>query len=198
MIPLAVLCVALYYMIFDLFFELRGRAFLRLEENEWAHWIDRPEDAQGEIASVIHYTQDHAPSLDEIRQRFAEVAATYLPPVERRIRLVGIMTGAAPLLGLLGTVTGMLTTFAGISGGGGGKATMDLVAGGISEALITTQTGLLIAIPAYVLLSRIRRLQHRLALFLRRVENLTLKRFARQLHPTPLPAATPMPIGAVA
>jgi hypothetical protein len=70
-----------------------------------------------------------------------------------------------------------LATFLGISGGGGGKETVDLVAGGISEALITTETGLLIAIPGYVVVTRIRRLRDGLELFLRRVENLTLKRY---------------------
>ena len=56
-----------------------------------------------------------------------------------------MLAAIAPLLGLLGTVTGMISTFdvMAVSGTGNAKA----MAGGISEALITTQTGLLVAIP---------------------------------------------------
>lgn len=62
-----------------------------------------------------------------------------------RLSLIGVLAAIAPLLGLLGTVTGMITTFdvLAIFGTGNAKA----MAGGISEALITTQTGLLVAIP---------------------------------------------------
>ncbi|BHH85853.1 biopolymer transporter ExbB [Desulforhopalus sp. 52FAK] len=62
-----------------------------------------------------------------------------------RLTLIGVLAAIAPLLGLLGTVIGMITTFdvLAIFGTGNAKA----MAGGISEALITTQTGLLIAIP---------------------------------------------------
>jgi len=58
---------------------------------------------------------------------------------------IGALAAVAPLLGLLGTVTGMITTFdvMAIFGTGNARA----MAGGISEALITTQTGLLVAIP---------------------------------------------------
>ncbi len=59
--------------------------------------------------------------------------------------VIGVLAAVAPLLGLLGTVTGMITTFdvLAVFGTGNAKA----MAGGISEALITTQTGLLVAIP---------------------------------------------------
>ena len=59
-------------------------------------------------------------------------------------------------MGLLGTVIGMLATFKGISSGSGSE-TVDMVASGISEALITTQTGLFIALPGIFLILIIRR-----------------------------------------
>lgn len=58
---------------------------------------------------------------------------------------IGVLAAVAPLLGLLGTVTGMIDTFDVMSVYGTGNAKG--MAGGISEALITTQTGLLVAIP---------------------------------------------------
>ncbi|MFN2354523.1 MAG: MotA/TolQ/ExbB proton channel family protein [Desulfopila sp.] len=61
------------------------------------------------------------------------------------LSVIGVLAAIAPLLGLLGTVTGMIATFdvLAVFGTGNAKA----MAGGISEALITTQTGLLVAIP---------------------------------------------------
>jgi biopolymer transport protein ExbB/TolQ len=50
-------------------------------------------------------------------------------------------------MGLLGTVTGMLATFGALATGSGGEKTMGLVAEGISEALVTTETGLIVALP---------------------------------------------------
>lgn len=66
-----------------------------------------------------------------------------------RLKLLGCLVGLLPLLGLLGTVTGMLGTFDVIRGHGTGEPR--LLAGGIREALITTEAGLLLALPVLVL-----------------------------------------------
>lgn len=63
------------------------------------------------------------------------------------LAVIGVLAAIAPLLGLLGTVTGMIATFDVLSVFGTGNA--KAMAGGISEALITTQTGLLVAIPGF-------------------------------------------------
>ncbi|MEM7011335.1 MAG: MotA/TolQ/ExbB proton channel family protein [Verrucomicrobiota bacterium] len=71
--------------------------------------------------------------------------------IKRRIEFCFVLIGAAPLVGLLGTVDGMLKTFSGLSRStGGGSAPIDAISGGISEALITTQTGLIIAVPTLI------------------------------------------------
>lgn len=85
----------------------------------------------------------------------AEVNAT----LDRGLTLIGVLAAVAPLLGLLGTVLGMINTFNTITLFGTGNARA--MAGGISQALITTQTGLLIAIPGLYMRNFIqRRLQN--------------------------------------
>lgn len=73
------------------------------------------------------------------------LAKRELAGVEKGVKTILVLASVAPLLGLLGTVSGMITTFDVISAFGTGNARA--LAAGISEALITTQTGLIIAIP---------------------------------------------------
>jgi biopolymer transport protein ExbB len=71
------------------------------------------------------------------------------PRFERSLQLLAALAGVAPLLGLLGTVTGMIGTFHIIAVQGTGNP--HLLSGGISEALVTTQMGLLAAVPILLL-----------------------------------------------
>jgi len=73
-----------------------------------------------------------------------EVTKEFIPELTKNLKIIGALTSAAPLLGLLGTVSGMITTFnaMNIFGTGNAKA----MSSGISEALITTQFGLVVAI----------------------------------------------------
>lgn len=64
--------------------------------------------------------------------------------------VLGAMIAAAPLLGLLGTVGGMEKTFFGLAAAGGAES-MDNLAAGIAEVLVATQSGLMVAIPALLL-----------------------------------------------
>ncbi len=86
--------------------------------------------------------------------------------VERYIKSIAILAGVAPLLGLLGTVSGMITTFLVISTSGTGDA--KALASGISEALITTQTGLVVAVPGLFLANYLRRRSDKLVSRMRR------------------------------
>ncbi len=67
--------------------------------------------------------------------------------LEKRVNLLSTISNLTPLMGLLGTVSGMIKTFKVISQNGGNPG---LLAGGIAEALITTAAGLCVAIPALV------------------------------------------------
>jgi biopolymer transport protein ExbB len=73
------------------------------------------------------------------------VAANKQNDIERFLSTISIFASISPLLGLLGTVVGMIGTFNVISVFGTGNA--KLLSGGISEALITTELGLIIAVP---------------------------------------------------
>ncbi|MBL8199367.1 MAG: MotA/TolQ/ExbB proton channel family protein [Chromatiales bacterium] len=68
--------------------------------------------------------------------------------LERYLNTLGSIAAVTPLLGLLGTVTGMIRTFSALTTGGAGDPAA--LAGGISEALITTAAGLMVAIPALI------------------------------------------------
>jgi biopolymer transport protein ExbB len=81
-------------------------------------------------------------SIEEIGRREASI-------LERYINVVGTIAAISPLLGLLGTVFGMIKAFNVISIQGVGNPSS--LAGGISEALITTAAGLVVAIPTFVL-----------------------------------------------
>ncbi|MCD8533829.1 MAG: MotA/TolQ/ExbB proton channel family protein [Verrucomicrobia bacterium] len=180
MIPLAALSCVIYYAVADLYFQLKDQKSSINDEDSWIHWLEKPSDAKGDLKDIFEFTQSNISSVDDIKSRFGEVKMAHLPYLDQKIRYLLIIVSAAPLTGLLGTVTGMLSTFAGLSGGSG--ETIDLVAGGISEALITTETGLVLAIPAYVLVSRIKRMRDEFEHFLRKAETLTLKKFASSIN----------------
>jgi len=84
-----------------------------------------------------------------MKESIEESAAHVVHDLERYLNTLGTIAAIAPLLGLLGTVVGMIRVFAEIMARGTGNASA--LAGGISEALITTAAGLTVAIPALVM-----------------------------------------------
>ena len=92
---------------------------------------------------------------EEMENSLQEAILREIPPMERFLSTLGMLAAIAPLLGLLGTVTGMIDTFHVITLHGTGDPR--LMSGGISEALVTTMLGLTVAIPlmlSQTLLSR--------------------------------------------
>jgi hypothetical protein len=85
-------------------------------------------------------------------------------------------------LGLLGTVTGMLATFGALATGSGGDKTMGLVAEGISEALVTTETGLIIALPGLFFQYQLSRQLDRYKAFLAHLEAICTQKQHKTLN----------------
>jgi len=90
----------------------------------------------------------HSKPRQQVKEAIEDVGHLEAANLERFLNILGTIAGIAPLLGLLGTVTGMIKAFSVISQAGIGNPQM--LAGGISEALITTAAGLTVAIPAFV------------------------------------------------
>ena len=169
MIPLALLAVLIYSTGIQLLLFLRKGNIQLGHESEWTSWIYDPSQAKGRAGEIIRYTQENISESKHLRSRFEEVRQSMLHTIERRMTFLNTLVAAAPLMGLLGTVIGMLGTFAAISSGGGAE-TAAMVAAGISEALITTQTGLFIALPGIFLVLIIRRRKHAVEAALARIE----------------------------
>ena len=86
---------------------------------------------------------------DVMRESIREAASHVIHQLERYLNTLGTVAAVTPLMGLLGTVLGMISVFTEITTHGTGNA--GALAGGISEALITTAAGLAVAIPSLVM-----------------------------------------------
>ena len=102
------------------------------------------------IAHVIRVgIENYGKKREVIKEKIEEVGRREAASLERYINVIGTIAGISPLLGLLGTVSGMIKSFNIISLQG--VADPASLAGGISEALITTAAGLVVAIPTFVI-----------------------------------------------
>jgi biopolymer transport protein ExbB len=177
MIALAANALILFAIGFHLWLRLRSRA-RSVPESRWRRWIDHPDERRGHVGRLIEFVMD-SDDLKAVAVRFAELSATELAAYDRDLRFMRRAVSTAPLLGLLGTVTGMLATFAALASGSGGEKTMDMVASGISEALITTETGLVIALPGLFFQFHLTRLRDRYQAFLAHLETVCTQRLYR-------------------
>ena len=87
--------------------------------------------------------------LSEITASIENEAKLEVYRMEKKLSILATVSGAAPMIGFLGTVTGMITAFMQIATLEGNVSPSDL-AGGIYEAMLTTAAGLIVGIPAYV------------------------------------------------
>lgn len=94
---------------------------------------------------LLVYKENSNASSELLELKIDEVLVKEIPLLQKGVGLIKIITVVSPLLGLLGTVTGMVITFQAITLFGSGDP--KLMAGGISQALVTTILGLVVAIP---------------------------------------------------
>ena len=107
-------------------------------------------DVRNPLGRVLKVGEENfKKDIDTLELKLAEAIMAERPDIERGIGAVRIISVVAPLAGLLGTVTGMIVTFQMITLYGTGDP--KLMAGGISQALVTTVLGLLVAIPTTLL-----------------------------------------------
>lgn len=110
------------------------------------------------VASAVKKFLQKAPKGIDVQDYefiLKEVTNQEISPYERRLNLLASIISISPMLGLLGTVTGMIRAFTNISKYGAGDAA--IVADGIAEALLTTAAGLMIAIPVIVVYNYLNR-----------------------------------------
>jgi biopolymer transport protein ExbB len=122
----------------------------RVNSGDQAGALKQAERVGGPVGNMLKVAIEHANEKKEyIEEVLYEVMLKVRPRLEAFLPVVAIAAATAPLLGLLGTVTGMINTFKIISVFGTGDP--KTLSGGISEALITTEFGLITAIPALLI-----------------------------------------------
>lgn len=173
MFPLLLVTAYIYFQATDMIVHLNKAKLKDNPLETWLPWIKKPDIGKGYVGDVIRYIVADGYSAKTIVERVDNVKLKTLPDVNQRIVLLTAVVTTTPLMGLLGTVIGMLTTFKGLAGSSG--QTVDLVASGISEALITTQTGLMVAIPGYMFISEIIRRRNQYVAFLAQIENYAIQ-----------------------
>lgn len=99
-----------------------------------------------EIIKEVNFGEEV--KVDILEEKAREVALSMLPKLEKHMWLLGVTANVTPLVGLLGTVSGMIIAFKDIAKVGTGNP--EVLASGISQALITTAAGLTVAIPAVI------------------------------------------------
>lgn len=160
MAPILLLAVATIAISIERLWSLRAVEVLPpelgAEVRQWAHnrqldpkHIDllRRNSPLGRLLAAALEVRQRPREL--IKERVEDVGRHVVHELERFLPTLGTIAGVAPLLGLLGTVIGMIQMFLAILDSGVGDANQ--LAGGIGQALISTAAGLLVAIPALVL-----------------------------------------------
>jgi biopolymer transport protein ExbB len=163
-VPLLFLAFFCWFRLISLSFLLKNKSFkMTYYESAISHRLIEGQSTEsirdwlssepGVISRIVNYSFNQAENLDLVLTRYLEASECELEHIGREFGLLSALVKSAPLIGLLGTVVGMVETFYGLSHG----VNMALISAGISKALLTTQLGLLVALPGVFGLSFIRR-----------------------------------------
>lgn len=156
MYPLAAVSIAALAIILERLWALRRRQYLNPEQlavlaelfaaREFPRAGNYCRQHPGPFTSIVLTLVDNrnAP-YDELRELLEDTGRHQLRRLQRGLTALGTLVAAAPLLGLLGTVLGMIRVFEAVARTG--MARGELLSAGIAQALITTAAGLIIAIP---------------------------------------------------
>ncbi len=158
MVPIALCSIVAVAIVIERFWTLRGSKVIPAGVGEqveaWAAADEldvehlnrlRSESALGKVLAAALANRHR--SRDVIKEAVEDTGRHVVHELERFLNTLGTIAGVTPLLGLLGTVIGMIRVFSAIMVHGVGNP--NELAGGISEALITTAAGLTVAIPSY-------------------------------------------------
>lgn len=143
---------------------LRGLSNL-IARGHYAEALHECAGTAGPVARVIHAAiVRHEAPRPELKEIVREAGQLEVPKLERRLAMLATIAYVAPMVGLLGTVTGMIEVFVSLSSNAGGVATTADISTGVYKSLLTTAAGLVVAIPtslAYSFLSsRVSTLMH--------------------------------------
>jgi biopolymer transport protein ExbB len=135
--------------------QIRSKAFLdgiknALAKRRLVEALTLCEEAPGPVAAVVKAALLHADATeDKMRFYVQEAAVVELPALERRLGAIAALAQVAPLIGLLGTILGMVTTFRAFEQGGN-FAMAGALSAGLWQALLATAGSLMLAIPAHL------------------------------------------------
>ena len=180
MIPIAIVAALMFGVGLRVWLGLLGKGHRSTPEKVWRLWLSNPDHREGPIGELLDEVADE-PSIEASAAAFAGLRAAEVAPFERDLKVMKVCIAAGPLFGLLGTVTGMLGTFGALAAGAGGEKTMAAIAKGISEALITTETGLVVALPGLFFHYQLARQKERYAAFLAHLETVCTQHLFRRL-----------------
>ncbi|BDD04079.1 MotA/TolQ/ExbB proton channel family protein [Aureibacter tunicatorum] len=175
-VPLALLLVAAIYIFFERIFTLKAAAKVPNNFNEQVRQLIERGDLNGarnfcaQIKSPLARMVEKGISrigspLKTIEASIENVGKVEIYRLEKNLSLLATIAGAAPMIGFLGTVTGMIQAFIAIAQEEG-QVSPKMLSSGIYEAMITTAVGLFIGIVAYLaynyLVTRVSKLVHRM------------------------------------
>ena len=130
---------------------LRGLANL-IQRRNFAEALHECAGTPGPVARVIHAAIiRHDAPREELKEIVQEAGQLEVPKLEQNLSILSTIAFTTPLIGLLGTITGLIDVFVTISSQNGtGLASSTDISGGIYKSLLTTAAGLVVAIPSSV------------------------------------------------
>lgn len=134
--------------------QIRAKAFVEglkniLAKRRLVEALTVCEETPGPVAAVVKAALLHASDeADAMRFHVQEAAVVELPAIERRLGSIAAIAQVAPLVGLLGTILGMITTFVAFEKGD--YVTASALSKGMWQALLSTAASLMLAIPAHL------------------------------------------------